>query len=305
MAASAQILPTARTINVASVPQRSPFRYPGGKTWLVPYVRLWLRSHVRPLKELVEPFAGGAIVGLTAAFENLANKIRLVELDSDVAAVWQTILNGQAEWLAQQIAEFRFSEEAVRKTINQPGASVRQRAFATILRNRVQRGGILAPGAGLMKDGENGRGLASRWYPETLSNRIRAIAALREKITFVEADGLSFIRKHSLRKGIGFFVDPPYTIAGRRLYKHSEIDHRRLFQLMSRVAGDFLMTYDDSPEIRQLVCEFRLDCETVAMKNTHNSVMEELLIGPNLNWLRNSTRFDQGSLQFELEIPKG
>ncbi len=23
-------------VNVASVPQRSPFRYPGGKTWLVP-----------------------------------------------------------------------------------------------------------------------------------------------------------------------------------------------------------------------------------------------------------------------------
>lgn len=26
-------------VNVASVPQRSPFRYPGGKTWLVPHIR--------------------------------------------------------------------------------------------------------------------------------------------------------------------------------------------------------------------------------------------------------------------------
>ena len=24
-------------INVSAVPHRSPFRYPGGKTWLVPY----------------------------------------------------------------------------------------------------------------------------------------------------------------------------------------------------------------------------------------------------------------------------
>lgn len=31
-----------KPVNVASVPQRSPFRYPGGKTWLVPYVRDWL-----------------------------------------------------------------------------------------------------------------------------------------------------------------------------------------------------------------------------------------------------------------------
>ena len=26
-----------KTVNVASVPQRSPFRYPGGKTWFVPH----------------------------------------------------------------------------------------------------------------------------------------------------------------------------------------------------------------------------------------------------------------------------
>ena len=30
---------TKSVINVASVPHRSPFRYPGGKTWLVPHVR--------------------------------------------------------------------------------------------------------------------------------------------------------------------------------------------------------------------------------------------------------------------------
>jgi DNA adenine methylase len=47
-----------RLVNVASVPQRSPFRYPGGKTWLVPYVRLWLFSITPPPRELIEPFAG-------------------------------------------------------------------------------------------------------------------------------------------------------------------------------------------------------------------------------------------------------
>src|SRR5687768_13627214 len=45
--------------NVASVPQRSPFRYPGGKTWLVPLVRHWLGTLDRKPSLLVEPFAGG------------------------------------------------------------------------------------------------------------------------------------------------------------------------------------------------------------------------------------------------------
>jgi len=39
---------TPKVVNVASVPQRSPFRYPGGKTWLIPVVRKWLKQSKRP-----------------------------------------------------------------------------------------------------------------------------------------------------------------------------------------------------------------------------------------------------------------
>jgi|SRR2546428_13760764 len=46
-------------VNVASVPHRSPFRYPGGKTWLVPRVREWLASLPQRPALFVEPFAGG------------------------------------------------------------------------------------------------------------------------------------------------------------------------------------------------------------------------------------------------------
>jgi len=86
-----------QVVNVASVPQRSPFRYPGGKTWLVPRVRQWLASlPVKPAK-FIEPFAGGAIVGITVAFEQLAELVILVERDEQVAAVWQTIINTKVE----------------------------------------------------------------------------------------------------------------------------------------------------------------------------------------------------------------
>lgn len=33
-----------KPVNVASVPHRSPFRYPGGKTWFVPTFRNWISS---------------------------------------------------------------------------------------------------------------------------------------------------------------------------------------------------------------------------------------------------------------------
>src|SRR5438874_10353028 len=100
---TAQDVSPTEPVNVASVPQRSPFRYPGGKTWLVPYVRSWLRYRKSPPSLLVEPFAGGAIVGLTAGFEELARHVVLVESDPNVAAVWKTLLRGRAEWLASDI----------------------------------------------------------------------------------------------------------------------------------------------------------------------------------------------------------
>jgi len=102
-------------VNVASVPLRSPFRYPGGKTWLVPRVRQWLRALPERPARLVEPFAGGAIIGLTAAFENLADEVILVELDEDVASVWQTILGGDGEWLVERISALELSRDTARQ----------------------------------------------------------------------------------------------------------------------------------------------------------------------------------------------
>ena len=70
----------AKPVNVSSVPQRSPFRYPGGKTWFVPYVREWLQSKKERPSRLIEPFAGGAIISLTVAFERLAKHVLFADL---------------------------------------------------------------------------------------------------------------------------------------------------------------------------------------------------------------------------------
>src|SRR6185437_15272349 len=143
-------------VNVAAVPHRSPFRYPGGKTWLVPKVRQWLRSlNPRPT-ELAEPFAGGAIVGLSALFENLIRKLVLIEKDDDVAAVWNVIVQGDGLRLANEILAFDLSVSSAKELLSTKPSNEFERAFATIVRNRVQHGGILAPGASMLNKGENG-----------------------------------------------------------------------------------------------------------------------------------------------------
>ena len=298
---------TCEPVNIATIPLRSPFRYRGGKTWLIPYIRSWLNSRLLPTSLLVEPFAGGAIVGLTAGFEKLAQHILLVEKDANVAAVWQLILSGQGGWLAKAIYDFELTKKHVLDVLGTEPVSQRERAFATILRNRVQRGGIMAAGAGLVKNGENGRGLRSRWYPETLARRIREITYIRERFSFVEGDGLEVIRRCADIEDAVFFVDPPYTTASRRLYSYWEIDHRALFGLLSQVKGDVLLTYDNTDEIASLAHDFGFATEAVAMKNTHHAKMTELLIGKNLDWLKRATSARESrsqNSQVLLEFPQ-
>lgn len=286
-------------VNVASVPQRSPFRYPGGKTWIIPRIRLWLSplrrrafglSPIRP-SLLLEPFVGGGSVSLAAAAEHLVDHVIMVELDEDVAAVWQTILDEeQWHWLAHKIETFNLTTENVKTYLARTNLSLQERAFKTILRNRVNRGGILASGAGLLKEGENGKGLKSRWYPITLKKRIQHISGIRERITFIHSDGITLLRQYAQRTDTVFFIDPPYTFAGKkagsRLYTHSKIDHEALFEVAKTLQGDFLMTYDNVENIRQLARQYNFDMQVVPMKNTHHTETTELLISRNLEWLR-------------------
>lgn len=278
-----------KIVNVASVPFRSPFRYPGGKTWLVPRIRQWLASRPAKPEVFFEPFTGGGIVGLTVAFEDLAEHVILVELDHQVAAVWKTILGHDGEWLADRIVEFNFSSEAVEFELKKTNLATKDQAFQTILKNRVNRGGILAPGAGKVKYGENGKGLASRWYPETLSKRIREIVRIRDKFTFIEGDGINTLKENTQQANATFFIDPPYTAggksAGSRLYTHFELNHNRLFKVTTKLTGDFLMTYSIDKPVQALVKKYQLQMIEIPMKNTHHAKMTELLIGRNLEWV--------------------
>jgi DNA adenine methylase len=286
------------SVNVASVPQLSPFRYPGGKTWLVPQLRHWLASPLRqrlgilPVRPtvLIEPFAGGGSVSLTAVVERLVDHVIMVELDEDVAAVWQTILDEeQSSWLTHEIETFEVTLENVEQLLARTEITCRERAFRTVLRNRVNRGGILAPGAGLLKKGENGKGLLSRWYPETLKKRIERIHQIRDRITFIYGDGIEIMRRYIDDPDAVFFIDPPYTVAGKkagsRLYTHFTLNHTHLFDLAQNLRGDFLMTYDNVQEVHMLAQSHHFEARTIPMRNTHHAEVTELLIGPDLHWL--------------------
>ncbi|HOE36069.1 MAG TPA: DNA adenine methylase [Kiritimatiellia bacterium] len=282
-------LEAPKPINVASIPQRSPFRYPGGKTWFVPTFRSWISSIFPKPQYLVEPFVGGGIISLTALFENLVERAVMVEIDDDIAAVWRAVVNGEADWLARRIMEFDLTKDSVVREISRTPRSSKEKAFQTILKNRTYHGGILAAGSGFLKYGENGKGIKSRWYPATLARRLTNMNLIARRMEFRQEDGLAVIQRHAADQRAAFFIDPPYTAggkkAGKRLYRHCELDHHRLFSICETIAGEFLMTYDNAEEVKIMARAHGFQMRLIPMTNTHNATMSELVIGKDLAWL--------------------
>jgi DNA adenine methylase len=214
--------------------------------------------------------------------EGLAERAAMVELDRDVAAFWRAALD-HGDDLARRVLEFKVTRATISKLEHKHPATVLDHGFRTLVLNRTRRGGVLAPGASLTKNGENGNGVGSRWYPETLANRLRDITAHSERLAFYEGDGVAMLELVVNEPGVRLFVDPPYTAAGgkragSRLYAHNQVPHRRIFEALAASDADFLMTYDCSEEVLSLSHEHSFNVATVEMKNGHHARIPELVI---------------------------
>ena len=54
-----------------------------------------------------------------------------------------------------------------------------------------------------------------------------------------------------------FFIDPPYE-KSKDLYKDSIIDYEELAIVLSKVKGKFILTLNDSPDIRRIFNKFKI-----------------------------------------------
>ena len=158
--------------------------------------------------------------------------------------------------------------------------------FKQFFETEFSAGELWRPVPELVKNGEKGRGLGSRWYPDTLARRIREINRLKDRLTFISGDGFALIEEHKYDRDAELYIDLPYTVASRRLYRRWKFDHSRLFSLLRDCEGDFLMSYDNTVEVAEMAKKYGFETSPIAMKNTHHAKMTELLIGRNLSWLQ-------------------
>ena len=267
-----------RNIKTLPPPSRylSPLRYPGGKSWLTQRFEKWIGTK---RVTLVEPFVGGGSISLHALSANLVDNVVMCELDPGVAAFWKAMLGPNVEFLVERILKFKPSLEELKLVFQKNARTTDDLAWQILLRNRFTFGGIMTSRSTFMKRGERNKGFASRWYPETLANRIRHIHTLRHRIDFRHADGLDTLSHMCSNAGEAVcFADPPYPEAGSRLYSLGDFNHERLFAILAIWRGRFMLTHEDCPYIRNLAAKYSFHTSKIIMHTRSHQHKQELVI---------------------------
>ena len=249
-------------------------------------MRAWFGSMRARPQRLVEPFAGGAGVGLSALMWGFVDELLLVELDAELAHFWQVVFGPDAWELADRVSRVP-TRAAGRQLASLDGGDEVERALQTLLKLRLKHNGILKASAGWAPDSPE----AIRRWPVTVRNvaaRIRNLSLRRASVSVVCGDGALVLRDLGRDRRAAFFIDPPYPGAGQDLYEHWRLDHEQLMSAADGLYGEFLMTHEDTEVIQAMASRQRFGVAQVARANSQGVAGTELLISRDLRWLQAS-----------------
>lgn len=92
----------------------------------------------------------------------------------------------------------------------------------------------------------------------TVLDKIDGIHKRLDKVLIENKDFESLIKDYDF-EGAFFYCDPPYsTGAGYKTTSTKDFEHERLRDVLKNIKGRFLLSYDDSPKIRELYKDFEI-----------------------------------------------
>lgn len=241
----------------------SPFRYPGGKAFLVPELTEKIQNSPQSIKYYAEPFAGGAGAAVQLLASGIVKKVILNDADRRIYSAWDAILNHNSEFKNRLLNTevtidnwYRLRELVV---CPEKAPNDFELGFATYFLNRTNRSGILIGAGPIGGYAQSGKWkIDARYYLDTMLGRIGWIGRHSEAFELHNLDAVTFLRDFRAEKArkTFFFIDPPYVSAGARLYMNSmgANDHRKLGKALMRKQSlsNWYMTYDNDPLIREI-----------------------------------------------------
>lgn len=242
----------------------SPLRYPGGKAKLFPFFCQLISENRLYTMTYAEPYAGGAGLALKLLAHGFVSRVELNDIDPAIAAFWNVVLH-QTDGLCALISStpLNVDEWKRQRQIYAEGSQAGNLAlgFAAYYLNRTSRSGIIE-GSGPI----GGYAQASKWKIDARFNKVSQIGIIAEiarhesQISITSMDALDFIEKRLDSKSHLVYLDPPYYVKGKKLYKNFYVhdDHATIARrLLASPAGKWVLSYDSVPEILALYSDLK------------------------------------------------
>lgn len=222
---------------------QSPFRYPGGKF----YARKLILPLIPPHDTYGEPFLGGGQIFFCKQSSNVS---LINDLDVDLVSTYRVIKNSPME-LIRALQDEIISKERHGFYKSQTPQTEIGRAIRWFYLNRTSYSGIMVDSScylgytkGISIPPTDWGTLITRAYVRLNQGNV-IITARDFEQAIAQYDQNTFA-----------FIDPPYFKPYRSLYncEFDQEDHERLARVLfnKRNKFRFLLTYDDSAEIRNL-----------------------------------------------------
>lgn len=228
---------------------KTPLRYPGGKSRAVQQMKYLLPNG---FAEYREPFVGGGsfFIYLRQRFPDL--KIWINDLNPELYFFWK-LAQVDSEKLAREITKVRkerrdgqaLFDELV--NVNAKSLTDFERAVRFFVLNRITFSGVVESG-GYSQHAFEGR------FTESSIERVAKMGNILEGVKITHLDYRELLKGGD--KEVFTFLDPPYFKATKsRLYGkngilHTEFNHDDFAREVKACKHSWLITYDDSPEIR-------------------------------------------------------
>lgn len=244
------------------------FRYPGGKSKLRKQIFEKLHGFTQNNDvEYREPFFGGGSIGFLMLEENKnIKKIWINDFNKGIASLW-TIVKRNPELFKQKVKEFvpsvdffyKFKKELIEEhTELDSDEKIANYALKKLAIHQISYSGLGTKSGGPLggRKQKSAYKVDCRWSPNYICKKIDIIHEIFSKLSVrnnicTSLDFSDLINDTSCPALI--YLDPPYYVKGQELYQDGfkEEDHKRLVDCLRNTKHEWVLSYDDCPEIRK------------------------------------------------------
>lgn len=211
--------------------------WPGNKRLMAPLIIERMPGH----RTYVEPF-GGSLAVLMRKEPSRCDVVN--DIDGDLIRFYW-VVKYHIDELFLELRWVLYSREEFQSYRAQPGFTDIQRAARWFLCNKMSFGGM-----GEHFGSNKTTGAPSR---QNLLYRLEALSERLDRVIIEHLDWREVLTRYDSPETC-FFCDPPYTTGTQAVYsvRWCEDEHVALRDLLLNLKGTFILTYDDSPLVREL-----------------------------------------------------